>query len=98
MDLDDVRDRVPDDLFERLPSDSIGLTGQDGTAVVIHEFSTGASHRRPESHAHLQFAWVVVVAQGYGKLVVPIRHESMPTSKLREKNELFVPIGLMTAE
>ncbi len=98
IDIDDIRDRVSDNLFERLPSDSLGLTGKDGTAVVHCEFSTGANHKRPEPHAHLQFAWVVVVAQPYGTVVVPVRHDSMPTAKLREQKELFVPIGLVPAE
>ncbi|MGZ0172923.1 MAG: hypothetical protein ACKVHE_25595 [Planctomycetales bacterium] len=96
FDIDDIRQRVPSDLFEYLPSDSLGLTGNDGTVIVHHEFSTGASHKRPNPHAHLQFAWVVVVAQGYGTVVVTVRHDSM--SKLREHKELYLPIGLASAD
>lgn len=70
----------------------------DGTAVVHYRFSTGANYKRPEPHAHLLFAWVVVAAHRYGTVVVPVRHDSMPTAKLREQKELFVPIGLVPAE
>lgn len=95
MDIKSIGDRVPDELSGRLPRDRVVFTGSDGMAVVHHEFRTGASHRRPESHAHTQSVWIVVVTRQHGTVVVPIRHDSMPTSKLREQQELFVPIGLM---
>jgi len=39
--------------------------------------------------------WVHVQADGYGGIVVPVRHKSQPTAKLREMKELLVPVALM---
>lgn len=84
--IEEYRDRFPDDLFEDL--------GAEGTVVVDHEFRTGGSHRRP-AHAHLRWYWVMVVAEGYNGVVIPVRHESQPTAFLRDQKELLVTIGLM---
>lgn len=67
----------------------------DGTAVVDVEFRTSASHERPASYVHLRWEWVQVRAEGYGGVVVPVRHESQPTTTVRKQNELVMTIGLL---
>jgi hypothetical protein len=74
--------------------DDVGTTDASGSVVIDYEFRTGANHERPTSHAHLRWAWVHVQADGYGGVVVPVRHESLPTKTLREQKELLVPVGL----
>ena len=66
-------------------------SGETGRAGAIGGARVG-------SPSDFKIAWVVVVAEGYGTVVVPVRHDSMPTEKLREKKELFVPIGLVPTE
>ncbi|MFN0055208.1 MAG: hypothetical protein ACKV0T_23935 [Planctomycetales bacterium] len=73
-----------------------GTTGADGTVVIEYEFRTGANHERPTPYAHLTWAWVHVRAPGYGGVVVPVRHDSQPTSAVRGK-ELVVPVGVTTS-
>lgn len=92
--IEEYRDRFPADLFEDLAAEDRHLTGAEGTVVVDHEFQTGGSHRRPV-HAHLRWYWVMVVAEGYNGVVIPVRHESQQTAFLRDQKELLVTIGLM---
>jgi hypothetical protein len=93
-------------LAERQEQFQIGLIGQlpqkfwtatdaDGIAVVEYEFRTGASHNRPVNHAHLNFTWVRVEADGFGGAQVPVRHESQPTSVLKQQGEILIQIGLV---
>jgi hypothetical protein len=72
-----------------------GATGADGTVIINIEFHTGANHERPTMYAHLRGTWVHVQAEGFGEVVVPIRHESLPTATLRKLKELVVPVGLV---
>ncbi|SFI09451.1 hypothetical protein [Planctomicrobium piriforme] len=71
-----------------------GFTDADGVVVIEYEFRTGASHVRPAPYAHTNFAWIQIQANGYGTVVVPVRHESMPTKILKERGELIVPVGM----
>jgi hypothetical protein len=71
-----------------------GTKYTDGTAIIEYEFRTGANYERPTMYADLRSAWVRVHAEGYGGVVVPVRHESLPTKTLREQKELLVPVGL----
>ncbi|MGQ0634281.1 MAG: hypothetical protein ACT4QC_06710 [Planctomycetaceae bacterium] len=70
-------------------------TDANGMAVIEYEFRTGANHERPTMYAKVGRAWVHVQAAGYGGVVVPVRHESLPTKTLHEMKELLVPVGLM---
>lgn len=94
--LEEERDRY--DPKNRIRNTDYGTTDADGTVVIEHEFTTGANHLRPATHAHLGRAWVHVLAEGYGGVVVPVRHDSQPTATLREQKELVVPVGLMPRE
>ena len=78
-------------------SDS-GTTDAGGAVVINNEFTTGANYLRPTMYAHLRGTWVHVQADGYGGVVVPVRHDSLPTATLREQKELLVPVGLMRKE
>jgi len=69
-------------------------TSAQGDVEIPHAFRTGASHNRPQPHAHLSMEWVVVIAEGYGGVVVPVRHSSEPTSSLKENGVLPVEVGL----
>ncbi len=95
--IDEYRDRFPANSFGDVAEDDRHLTGTDGTVVVEQEFRTGGSHRRP-SHAHLRWYWVMVLAEGYNGVVIPVRHESQPVAILREQKEIVVPIGLLRAQ
>jgi hypothetical protein len=75
-----------------------GVTAGDGTVVIMCELSTGASNRRPAPYAHVRSAWVHAQADGFGGVVVPVRHESISTATMREMQELFVPVGLTPTE
>ncbi|HUG69662.1 MAG TPA: hypothetical protein VMM76_18065 [Pirellulaceae bacterium] len=82
-------------IFDWVRLEHHGTTGDDGCVVIEYEFGTGAGHDRPTPHAHLRWAWVVVAANGYGGVVIPVRHDSLPIGTLREQKELLVPVGLM---
>lgn len=65
-----------------------------GTALILQRFTTGASHTRPEAHAHVNNCWVLISTDLHGSIAVPLRHESMPIKMLREMEALPVAIGL----
>jgi hypothetical protein len=75
-----------------------GATGDDGDVVINYEFTTSANHKRPAPNAHLRRAWVNVEAEGYGSVVVPVRHESQPVATLRTQKELVVSVGMLPME
>lgn len=77
------------------PLQDIATTDETGSAVIEHEFYTGASHKRPTRHAHLDYAWVRVEADGFGGAVIPVRHESQSTAVLQKQGEIVVQIGLI---
>lgn len=78
-----------------LPQKFWATTDSHGIAVVDFEFRTGASHNRPVSHAHVNFAWVRVEADGFGGAAIPVRHDSQPSSVLKQQGEILVQIGLI---
>ena len=89
-DLDDLQS-----IKEQLPTELPSVTSESGAVVINYEFRTGASQVRPKPWAHLTWAWIVVKADGYGGVVVPVRYESQTTSDVRENGELLVTIGLL---
>ena len=92
---DEFRGFFPRDVFSHLPSDKQGITDAEGTVTIRHEFQTEASHKQPEWHAYLR-AWVIVQADAYGTVVVPVSHDvRKPTKQLRQQGELRVDVGLM---
>lgn len=90
--LADGRDSY--DPENRIREGESGTTDSGGTVVINYNFTTGANHERPTMYAHLRVAWVHVHAEGYGGVVVPVRHDSLPTAILRKQKELLVPIGM----
>jgi len=96
--IDEYRDRFSREYLEQVAAHDRHVTSNDGSVVIVHEFRTGASHKNPEFRAHLSWAWVMVVAQGYGTVVVPVRYESAPTNDIQKQGELFVAVGLMPAD
>lgn len=96
--INEFRDRFSREYLNHLQRKTPQVTGVDGTVVIRHKFNTSASHQNPESRAHLAWAWVMVAADGYGTVVVPVRYESAPTKVLREQGEVFVAVGLMPAD
>lgn len=93
--MDEMHDRFASAPIGDLPQKYFATTDEKGVAVIEHEFSTGASHRRPVSHTHLNFNWVRVEAEGYGSTIVPVRDESQPTAALRKQGEVLVKIALI---
>lgn len=93
--LEKNRDRYNPRNLDRMPASASGTTGADGAVVMDTGFETGASHKRPTSHAKVSWIWVYVHAEGYGAVVVPARHDSQPVAQLKEQKELLVPIGLV---
>jgi hypothetical protein len=83
---------------DRIRDSDYGTTSAGGTVVITYKFMTGANYVRPATHAHLHGTWVHVQAEGYGGVVVPVRHDSLATATLREQKELLVPVGLMPLE
>lgn len=81
--------------ISELPQQFLATTDAQGIAVIEYEFRTGASHKRPVTHAHVNFAWVRVEADGFGGAAIPVRHESQPASILRQQGEILVQIGLV---
>ncbi len=81
--------------ISELPHQFWATTDAQGIAVVDYEFRTGASHKRPVTHAHVNFAWVRVEADGFGGAAIPVRHESQPSSVLKQQGEILVQIGLI---
>lgn len=69
-------------------------TDDAGFVTIEHKFSTGANYERPVTHAHLNGAWVIVDADGYGQVLVPINNTSFPAGELRKWGKVVVPICL----
>lgn len=69
-------------------------TSGAGIAAIVHEFRTGASHKRPISHAHTRWYWVIVSAEDYGSVAVPLRYESMTSNELSARGRLLAYVGL----
>ena len=90
----DQYDRWKSGGWEGMPS---VFTDADGAALIECEFPTSSNYERPTPHAHPQGTWVEVRAEGYGGVVIPVRHSSYPTQTLREQKELLVPVGLRAA-
>jgi hypothetical protein len=68
-----------------------GVTGTDGVAVIQYTIGTGTNHNRPVTRAHVDWMWVEVQAEGYGGVIVPVRHVSVPAADIRKSGELVVP-------
>lgn len=66
----------------------------DGCVTIPTAFTTGASHRNPESRAHTRWQWVLVAADGYGRVAIPLRYESMKSNELRREGTLTTAVGL----
>ena len=71
-----------------------GTTNAAGEAIIETKFTTGANHERPEMYAHLSFYWAKIEADGYGGVVIPVRHEGVPSKHLRN-GELRMTVGLL---
>jgi Flp pilus assembly pilin Flp len=93
--LDELRDRFASGFIDDLPQKYFATTDEKGVAVIEHEFFTSASDRRPVSHAHLDYNWVRVEAEGYRAAFVPVRDESQPTALLRKQGEVLVQIEMI---
>jgi hypothetical protein len=93
--VDTIPDPVPKTLLDELSDEHQHRTGDDGSVTISYNFHTGASNRSPRPKAFLRWEWVIVRAQGYGTVVLPVRHDSMETKTLRELRELIVPVGLI---
>ncbi len=94
-----VKSAVLDPAYRLNPaSASDAVTADHGGATLRVCCSTGANYERPETHAHPQSHWVKVSADGYGKVVVPVRVESIPLEQLRKRGVLLVPVGLFRDE
>lgn len=74
--------------------DAVAISADDGAGRVHGTFPTGANHVHPEPQVKLSHGWIIVAADGFGGAVVPLRHESVPTTVVRSRNELPVYIGL----
>lgn len=75
------------------PTD-LRLTDADGAAVVPVEFTTGASHKNPQSKLHTDFYWISVSTNGFGKALLPIRHEPINRKWMSEQTFLPVYVGM----
>ncbi len=79
--------------------DGIAATTNDsGMATIDHEFRTGANYERPQTHAHTRWYWLLVSADGYGTVAVPLRYESMTSAELRRQGRLPAYVGLVRFE
>ena len=83
------------ELRDRLPPARFELTDEAGTATVIHPFRTGANHVRPEPYVHLSRNWLIVTAEGFGGIAIPVEPRSRPSAEFRAGEEIFIPIGLL---
>lgn len=70
-------------------------TDAAGLVTIEQRFSTGAGYQRPIPHAHVSGVWLIAEAAGYGRVLVPVRYESMPSAELRNRGKLFVPVALL---
>ncbi|MCA8991267.1 MAG: hypothetical protein KDA88_04775 [Planctomycetaceae bacterium] len=92
----DWLDRISYDV-ETLDENGV-TTDIRGKAEVETVFRTSASNVHPGGRAHTDFYWVLVSADGYGGVVVPVRYQSIESHVLREKGNLPVSIGLIRAD
>lgn len=72
----------------------VAKTNGAGIATIDREFRTGASHKRPISHAHTSWYWVLVSADDYGSVAVPLRYESITSKELKALGRLPAYVGL----
>lgn len=94
FDVSELHNSIAARLAELESGDAIAKTDSKGSATIVSNFTTGASHTRPKAHAHMNWYWVLVSAKGYGSVAVPLRYESIPTEQLREQEFLPVSVGL----
>lgn len=66
----------------------------DGAVTIPTEFTTGFSDKNPEPRAHTRWQWVLVQADGYGRVAAPLRHESMTTESVRREGTLTTAVGM----
>ncbi|MEZ5942120.1 MAG: hypothetical protein R3C18_12070 [Planctomycetaceae bacterium] len=94
--LDDPMGRIAGGV-EYLDEDGVA-TDTQGLDVIAATFSTGANHEHPVTRAHTNFYWVLVTADGYGGVAVPVRYQSIESHVLRERGDLAVSIGLIRSD
>jgi hypothetical protein len=95
FDLAEYRDPIANTLAAMERDDLGKKTDSNGSATIVFEFRTGASHVHTESRAHTSWYWVIVSADGYGSAVLPLRYETLPTKVLREQEFLPAYVGLI---
>lgn len=66
-----------------------------GLATIDQEFRTGASHERQDSHAHTRWYWLLVEAENFGSVAIPLRYESMSTQSIIGDYRLPAYVGLV---
>ncbi|QDU94962.1 hypothetical protein [Lignipirellula cremea] len=81
-------------LWNQILPQHLATTNQAGNALVAMTFRTGASHRQPVPHVHLNGAFVAVEALGFAPCVVPLGYPALPVARVNELQELVVPVRL----
>jgi hypothetical protein len=94
---------APSNLFPRQPFDPLppeygASTDATGSTTIEHQFHTGASHKHPVTRAFLEQVWVQLEANGYGRVAIPIRHESQPVAVLKKQGPIIVQLGLAASK
>lgn len=69
-----------------------------GIVSLQHEFRSGASYQHPKASAWLPGAWIFLTAQGYGGVLIPVSDDSREVERIRARNGIFIPMGLVPTQ
>lgn len=78
-----------------LPAELLGSTGEKGEFVLEYRFRQSSSSNHPTSRVHANRVWVIVRADDYGGVLVPVSAGAVPSETVRNDGEIVVPIGLV---
>ncbi len=83
------------DYFQKLPADQKAPTDEHGLVTFQHVFSSGSSHKHPNTRVFPAKCWVVVQGEGFHGVVVSLGREDIEYGEVKRGGGFLVPIGIM---
>ena len=83
------------DYFQEMPADQKAPTDEHGLVTFQHEFSSGSSHKHPNTRVFPAKCWVVVQGEGFRGVVVSLGREAVEVGEVKRGGGFLVPIGIM---
>ncbi len=83
------------DYFQNMPADQKAQTDEHGLVTFQHEFSSGSSHKHPNTRVFPAKCWVVVQGEGFRGIVISLGREAVEVGDVKRGGGFLVPIGIM---